>query len=93
MRDYSTAYTLFLAAFSNFENSGNAQKVDCIKQCVVSKMLSQDEINPFENPAMSGYRSQESVVAWCVAIIPRWGNSLCRTVTASVAALCWAGMK
>eukprot|EP01047_Picozoa_sp_COSAG01_P035007 COSAG01_NODE_2658_length_7302_cov_4.298626_9_plen_78_part_00 len=33
-------------------------------RCVVAKMLSQDEINPFNNPSMSGYRSHEGVAPW-----------------------------
>ena len=60
-RDYDKAYTLFLAAFSDFESAGNDQKITCVKKCVVSKMLSKDHIDPFNNPSMSGYRSHDDV--------------------------------
>lgn len=65
LRDYDSAYTLFLTAFSNFEASGNEEKVVCIQKCVVSKMLSKDEIDPFTNPSMNGKRHMKSlIVAW-----------------------------
>jgi hypothetical protein len=70
VRDYDRAYTLFLAAFSDFEASGNDEKIACIKKCVVSKMLSKDEIDPFTNPSMSG--------AWlpsCFSASSSWSSS------------------
>jgi hypothetical protein len=32
-RRHGEAYTLFLAAFSHFENAGHASKLECVKRC------------------------------------------------------------
>eukprot|EP01043_Picozoa_sp_COSAG02_P013006 COSAG02_NODE_513_length_20826_cov_323.015246_17_plen_491_part_00 len=70
VRDYDEAYTLFLAAFSDFEASGHDDKIVCIKKCVVSKMLSKDEIDPFTNPSMSGTSTAARPMVFCACRVP-----------------------
>jgi hypothetical protein len=43
----------------------------------VAKMLSQDEINPFNNPSMSGYRLHEGIAPWHELLCARRFDHLC----------------
>jgi hypothetical protein len=40
-------------------------------------MLSQDEINPFNNPSMSGYRLHEGIAPWHELLCARRFDHLC----------------
>eukprot|EP01047_Picozoa_sp_COSAG01_P035008 COSAG01_NODE_2658_length_7302_cov_4.298626_10_plen_109_part_00 len=47
-RRHGEAYTLFLAAFSHFENAGHASKLECVKRCAPDTAVS--IVHPMVHP-------------------------------------------
>jgi len=48
--DWEKAYTAFFDAFQFFEEAGSKFNVPCLKYIVLSNMLTNSEINPFNSP-------------------------------------------
>lgn len=48
--DFKNAHSLFLDAFTQFNEAGDSRRVDCLKYLVVSSMLAKSSINPFDTP-------------------------------------------
>jgi len=48
--DWEKAYTAFFEAFNFFEEAGSKFKIPCLKYIVLSNMLTNSSINPFNSP-------------------------------------------
>jgi len=48
--DWERAYTAFFEAFNFFEEAGSKFKIPCLKYIVLSNMLTNSTINPFNSP-------------------------------------------
>eukprot|EP00758_Cryptobia_borreli_P002436 Tbor_TRINITY_DN3028_c0_g1::TRINITY_DN3028_c0_g1_i1::g.17428::m.17428/K12176/COPS2, CSN2, TRIP15; COP9 signalosome complex subunit 2 len=48
--DFKNAHSLFLDAFTQFNEAGDSRRVNCLKYLVVSSMLAKSSINPFDTP-------------------------------------------
>eukprot|EP01088_Endostelium_zonatum_P000142 TRINITY_DN1021_c0_g1_i1.p1 TRINITY_DN1021_c0_g1~~TRINITY_DN1021_c0_g1_i1.p1 ORF type:complete len:480 (-),score=152.08 TRINITY_DN1021_c0_g1_i1:60-1466(-) len=59
--DWERAYTTFFDAFQFFEEAGSKFKVPCLKYLVLSNMLSNSEIDPFNSPETKNLQNNPEI--------------------------------
>eukprot|EP01129_Flabellula_baltica_P016769 TRINITY_DN9098_c0_g1_i1.p1 TRINITY_DN9098_c0_g1~~TRINITY_DN9098_c0_g1_i1.p1 ORF type:complete len:477 (+),score=128.68 TRINITY_DN9098_c0_g1_i1:23-1453(+) len=68
-RDYTSANTDFIEAFKGFDSAGSRSlAVNCLKYLILSNMLSNSEINPFDEARAKSYQSTPEISSM-IAII------------------------
>ena len=53
----------FFEAFKNYDEAGSPQRIQCLKYLVLSNMLSQSEINPFDSQETKPYKNDPQILA------------------------------
>eukprot|EP00730_Choanoeca_flexa_P017504 TRINITY_DN8442_c0_g1_i2.p2 TRINITY_DN8442_c0_g1~~TRINITY_DN8442_c0_g1_i2.p2 ORF type:complete len:447 (+),score=129.64 TRINITY_DN8442_c0_g1_i2:30-1370(+) len=60
---WQDAYQDFFEAFKNYDESGSAKKVTCLKYLVLANMLMQSEVDPFEAQESKPYKNDSQITA------------------------------
>ncbi|CAH2003601.1 unnamed protein product [Acanthoscelides obtectus] len=61
--DYEKAYTDFFEAFKNYDEAGNPRRINCLKYLILTSMLLQSAINPFDSQEAKPYKNDEEIKA------------------------------
>jgi len=62
-REWQNASNCFFDAFRNYDEAGNPRRIQCLKYLVLAKMLSLDQIDPFDSPEAKPYKSDRDIQA------------------------------
>jgi len=60
--DFTKAHVNFFEAFKNFDESGSAQRIVCLKYLVLASMLMKSDINPFESQDTKSFSNDPEIV-------------------------------
>lgn len=52
----------FFEAFKNYDEAGNARRIQCLKYLVLANMLALSEIDPFDSPEAKPYMNNSEIV-------------------------------
>ena len=61
-RDWEKARNDFFEAFKNYDEAGAARRIACLKYLVLSSMLTNSEINPFDSQEAKPYKSDAEIL-------------------------------
>jgi COP9 signalosome complex subunit 2 len=53
--EYEKAYADFFEAFKNYDEAGSPRRTQCVKFLILSVMLRESQIDPFESPELKAY--------------------------------------
>jgi len=62
-RQWEAACTDFFEAFKNYDEAGSQRRIQCLKYLVLSNMLRESEINPFDSQEAKPYKDDPEIVA------------------------------
>lgn len=62
-RDFDGAHWDFFEAFKNYDEAGNARRIQCLKYLVLANMLALSDIDPFDSPEAKPYMSNREIVS------------------------------
>ena len=60
---WTEAYDCMFAAFRSYEEASDPRKIACLKYLVVTKMLADADINPFDTSEAKAYQQHPEIVA------------------------------
>jgi len=60
---WQAAYEDFFEAFKNYDESGSARRISCLKMLVLSNMLMKSKVDPFDAQESKPYREHSEIVA------------------------------
>ncbi|KAI0989550.1 hypothetical protein GJ496_005208 [Pomphorhynchus laevis] len=61
-QSYEHAYNDFFESFKSYDEAGNQRRTLCLKYLVLTNMLMNSTINPFDSPETASYRTNPDVV-------------------------------
>ncbi len=61
-RTFDRAQHDFFEAFKNYDEAGNARRIQCLKYLVLANMLALSEIDPFDSPEAKPYMNNSEIV-------------------------------
>lgn len=62
-RSWDSAWADFFEAFKNYDEAGSQRRIQCLKYMVLSNMLRESEINPFDSQEAKPYKDDHEIVA------------------------------
>eukprot|EP00898_Chlorokybus_atmophyticus_P001668 jgi/Chlat1/2501/Chrsp175S02371 len=62
-RAWTAAATDFFEAFKNYDEAGNARRIQCLKYLVLANMLMESEVNPFDAQEAKPYKNDPEILA------------------------------
>lgn len=62
-RNFDGAHSDFFEAFKNYDEAGNARRIQCLKYLVLANMLALSDIDPFDSPEAKPYTSNREIVS------------------------------
>ncbi|KAI9088715.1 PCI domain-containing protein [Phlyctochytrium arcticum] len=62
-QEWEKAQVDFFEAFKNYDESGDPQRIQCLKYLVLANMLMASEINPFDSQETKPYKNDPQIVA------------------------------
>merc|ERR1711915_1111900 len=62
-QEYDNAATDFFEAFKNYDESGSARRITCLKYLVLAYMLMKSDINPFDSQEAKPYKNDNEIMA------------------------------
>lgn len=60
-RNFEAAHSDFFEAFKNYDEAGNARRIQCLKYLVLANMLSLSDIDPFDSPEAKPYMTNREI--------------------------------
>lgn len=60
-RNFEGAHSDFFEAFKNYDEAGNARRVQCLKYLVLANMLALSDIDPFDSPEAKPYMNNKEI--------------------------------
>ncbi|KAJ1505096.1 hypothetical protein HMI56_001311, partial [Coelomomyces lativittatus] len=62
-KNWSQAQTAFFESFKNYDEAGSPQRINVLKYLVLSYMLAESQINPFDSQETKPYANDQEIVA------------------------------
>lgn len=59
--NFGGAHSDFFEAFKNYDEAGNARRIQCLKYLVLANMLSLSDIDPFDSPEAKPYMTNKEI--------------------------------
>lgn len=74
--EYDKAYSDFFEAFKNYDESGNPRRITCLKYLILTCMLMNSSINPFDSQEIKPYKNDPEIRAMTNLIVPYQNNDM-----------------
>lgn len=74
--EYDKAYSDFFEAFKNYDESGNPRRITCLKYLILTCMLMNSSINPFDSQEIKPYKNDPEIRAMTNLIVPYQNNNM-----------------
>uniref|UniRef100_A0AC35TGW1 COP9 signalosome complex subunit 2 n=1 Tax=Rhabditophanes sp. KR3021 TaxID=114890 RepID=A0AC35TGW1_9BILA len=74
--DFAKAHSDFFAAFKCFDETGNIRRILCLKYCVLTCMLINSDINPFDSQEAKPFKNDKEIIAMTGLVEAYQNNSL-----------------
>lgn len=74
--EYDKAYSDFFEAFKNYDESGNPRRTTCLKYLILTCMLMNSSINPFDSQEIKPYKNDPEIRAMTNLIVPYQNNNM-----------------
>lgn len=62
-RNFEGAHSDFFEAFKNYDEAGNARRIQCLKYLVLANMLALSDIDPFDSPEAKPYMNNKEILS------------------------------
>lgn len=62
-RNFEGAHSDFFEAFKNYDEAGNARRIQCLKYLVLANMLALSDIDPFDSPEAKPYMNNREILS------------------------------
>ena len=62
--EYEKAYADFFEAFKNYDEAGSPKRTQCLKFLVLTVMLRESQIDPFESPELKAYAQNSQLIGF-----------------------------